>query len=564
MKEWKIKEIDDSLANLPEYPGFILKLLSMRAIRTEEEINDFLNPDYGKLHDPFLFQDMQKSVERIRAAIDKSERICIYADYDADAITAAVVIFLALQKLGVEADCYIPDRFTEGYGMNLDAINKIKDKGVGLIITVDCGTNAVEEAKHCKDLGIDLIITDHHEVTGELPQAYALINPKNPQDLYPYPYLTGVGVAYKLVQALFSGITYHVTRNIPEGWEKWLLDLVAIGTVADCQSLTMENRILVSFGLKVLSKTRRTGLRALLTLAAVNLDKVDAYTLGFIIAPRINAAGRIKHADLAFQLLVSNNQTEAEKLAIELNSLNSHRQGLTEQILSEAKEQVEIISDKKILLASGSNWPKGVVGLVAGKLAEEYCRPVLIMERGEVYATGSARSVANFNMVEALGFSKDLLSKYGGHNQAAGFTLPTNNIGALYQKLLEYAESINFTNGQPILEADAVMEGSELTWENFDYLKKFGPFGVGNPKPKFVGYGLTLTDFRLVGSKNQHLKLIVGFGGHVLEAMAFGKSFLQTQLKKGQVLDMVFELDANEWNGNKKLQLKIVDLKIKS
>ncbi len=548
-KQWITKKIETETQSLPEYPALILKLLALRGITEEEKIREFLEPDYLKLHDPFLFKDMQKAVERIRTAIAKNEKITVYADYDADAITACTVLYLTLRKLGATVDVYIPDRFSEGYGLNSEAIKSICGKS-NLIITVDCGINAVEEALICRSSGVDLIITDHHEVVGELPEAHAIINPKNPHDSYPFAYLTGVGVAFKLVQALDLN-----------GWEKWLLDLVALGTVADCQSLSGENRILVSFGLKVLPKTKWAGMKALLASAALKSEKFDAFTLGFILAPRINAAGRIKHADIAFKLLIAEDANEAEILAKELDELNKHRQMLTEQITSEAKAQVELISDKKVLLAVGSDWPKGVVGLVAGRLAEEFNRPVLALSMSDGLAVGSGRSVASFDLVSALNFAKETLIKYGGHTQAAGFTLAADNIGAFHQKLLVYAENINLTIEDPVLSIDAEVRPEDITWENLEYLEKFGPFGFGNPKPKLLGLRFEVRGLRLVGAQNQYLKLQVRFGDHNLEAIAFNQGFLASTLKIGSEIDAVFELTANEWNGNKEMQLKIIDIR---
>ncbi|MBI3952555.1 MAG: single-stranded-DNA-specific exonuclease RecJ [Candidatus Doudnabacteria bacterium] len=564
MREWKIGDQDNlKILNLPQYPAFILKLLALRGLVDEEKIRDFLDPDYNKLHDPFLFKDMQKAADRIWKAIGKQEQVTIYADYDADAITAASVVFLALKKAGAKVAAYIPDRFTEGYGLNPEAIGKIGQTETKLIITVDCGTNAAQEAKLCQELGIDLIITDHHEITGELPKAFALINPKNPADNYAFSFLTGVGVAYKLVQALSVAPTMRSGQPaMAAGWEKWLLDLVAIGTVADCQSLTGENRILVSFGLKVLKKTKWPGLSALMKVAGVNPEKIDAFALGFLLAPRINAAGRIAHANAAFELLTSQNPSEAEAYALQLNDLNQHRQMLTQQILSEAKAQVEMSLDKKVLVACGDNWPKGVVGLVAGKLAEEYCRPVLVLEKGEVYATGSGRSAANFDLVAALNFCKDHLYKYGGHTQAAGFTLTIQNLDLFHQKMLEYAESINYVSSPAAIELDAVIKPSDLNWTNFDFIQQFGPFGYGNHKPKFASYGLNILDYRLVGNASQHLKMKLGLGQHTLDAIAFNQGFLASKLTIGGNIDAAFELSANEWNGNKSLELKILDIKL--
>lgn len=559
-KKWVIKETKAEQVILPEYPAIVGRLLALRGLTTEESISEFLNPDYTKLYDPFIFQDMKKACARIWQAIENREKIVIYADYDADAITACSVMYLSLKKLGGIVDYYIPDRFTEGYGINQEAIKKIKDDGAGLVITVDCGINAVEETGLCNSLGMDIVITDHHELTGELPAAYSIINPKNPHDKYPFPYLTGVGVAYKLVIALYSDSSRLQSKNIPIGWEKWLMDFVAIGTVADLQSLTSENRTIVSFGLKVLNKTRWPGIKALLDAAGIYPGKLDTYSMGFIIAPRINAAGRIKHADIAFRLLISENILEAQNLAIELNDLNSHRQMLTEQILSEARAQVELTPDKKVLLAAGQNWPKGVVGLVAGKLVEEFGKPVLVMEKGESMATGSGRSTSNFDLVAALTYAKPLLSKYGGHTQAAGFTLPVENIDSLHQKLLEYAEAHQLDNTEPVLELDAELMIEQINWDTYGYLERFAPFGFGNPKPKFASYNFVINDYRLIGAQNQHLKLKVGKDGKYFDAIAFRQGFLFSKIKPGMKIDLAYELDCNEWNGSKDLQLKIIDI----
>ncbi len=564
-KRWKLKEPKaDNLPNLPEYPALILRLLALRGITDPEAIRDFLNPDYAKLYDPYLFRDMQKAVERIESAIANQETIAIYADYDADAVTACAVAYLALQKLGGKLIYYIPDRFSEGYGISVDGIKQLHAKGAKVVITVDCGINARAEAQVCQELGMDLIITDHHELIGELPEAFAVINPKNPHDNYPAQVLTGVGVAYKLVQALFSRNKKQETRNM-EGWEKWLLDLVAIGTVADLQNLTGENRILVSFGLQVLPKTRWPGLRALIRVVGIEGQKFDTFTLGFILAPPINAAGRIRHADVAFQLLIAADEIQAEKLAAEVIELNRLRQMLTDQVLSEARALAETNLDKKIILVSGDEWPKGVVGLVAGKLMEEYNRPVLVVSVDpDGVATGSARSTSEFNIVAALGHAREHLQRYGGHAQAAGLTAHRDTLEALHQKLLEHAENLNLVLSDPVLYIDAEVAPADITWPNLEFIEKLAPFGTGNPKPKLLGFGLEVIDYRPVGNASQHLKLKVKYGEHQLESIAFNQGFLATRLTVGSKFDAVFELTANEWNGNRTMQLKIIDIKLEN
>lgn len=563
MKRWKLKDQqDDKVLDLPEYPRLILQLLAIRGTNEPEKIEEFLHPDYEKLHSPFLFRDMEKAVARIARALEEKEKIFIYADYDADALTAAAVVFRSLQKLGTTPACYIPDRFSEGYGISKQGLEKIKAGGGKLVITVDCGTNAVIETEFAESLGLELIITDHHEITGELPQAFALINPKNEADNYPFLHLTGVGVAFKLAQALFQKLKAQSSKlKIAEGWEKWLLDLVAIGTVADCQSLTGENRILVSFGLKVLGKTRWPGLRALLESSGIG-ERFDTYTVGFVLAPRINAAGRILHAGTAFDLLVADNKTEAGRLAQELNKLNVHRQTITDQILSEASNQAEMILDKKILLVSDNDWPKGVIGLVAGRLLEKYNRPSLVLEKTEEQATGSARSGNGFDIVAGLAHAREFLTRFGGHRQAAGFSLPAAKIDLFYAKLLEYAESIDFEPEEPELVIDCELEPQDISWENYEFLEKFAPFGIGNPKPRFLGRNLAVENARIVGADGKHLKLVLIWQNRRLEAIAFNQGFHLNNLPAGRKLDIVFELDANEYNGRKDLQLKVVDLRI--
>ncbi|MGE5392869.1 MAG: single-stranded-DNA-specific exonuclease RecJ [Candidatus Saccharibacteria bacterium] len=562
-RKWAVKPLPEFNAeDFPEYPALIRRLLAVRQFREKGQIEKFLNPNYEELHSPFLFKDMGKAVERIWQAIQSGEKIAIYADYDADAITACSVMYLALKKLGAVVDYYIPDRFSEGYGMNPEAIGKIAERDAKLIITVDCGINAVGETAAANRAGMDVIITDHHEVTGPLPEAFAIINPKNPLDSYPFPYLTGVGVAFKLVQALFSDSVRLTAANAVPGWEKWLLDLVAIGTVADCQTLLGENRILVSFGLKVIAKTKWLGLRALLEISGISQRPIDTYVLGFMVAPRINAAGRIKHADIAFRLLITGDPAEASAYAQELNSLNVRRQELTERVLSEAREQIELIIEKRVLLAAGQDWPKGVVGLVAGRLAEEYGRPVLVMEKGEEFATGSARAAGSFDLVAALNYSKDLLSKYGGHTQAAGFTLPVGNIPVFHQKLLEYADTSSAADPDPVLELDAELFGDDVNLENFDIIDRFGPFGFGNPRPKFACFGADILELRLVGADNRHLKLTLGIGGRPVAAIAFNQGFLGPKLALGRPINVAAELSANEWNGNREIQLRVIDIQV--
>lgn len=554
-KIWKIKSRTKQ--------NFVEQLLENRGFAGAASAAEFLEPQYAGLHDPFLFKDMRKACERIWQAIENSEKILIYSDYDADAITANAVVYRGLQALGAAAEIYIPDRFTEGYGLNPEAFEKIKAAGVSVVITVDCGTNSTLEAEICKTAGIDLIITDHHELTGAQPRAFALINPKLPGEQYPYHEITGVGVAFKLVCGIFS---YRERHPLPEGYEKWFLDLVAIGTVADCHSLLGENRILVKYGLKVLAKTKWTGLAALLEASGLK-DKalsggLDTYVLGFVIAPRINAAGRIEHASIAFDLLATDDRAKAAELAARLEQLNSRRQALTENVMSEARIQLEQISDRKILLAAGSDWPKGVVGLVAGKLVEEFARPVLVLEKGELECTGSARSISSFNVVDALASARHVLVRFGGHAAAAGFTLKTEHVEVFYKSLLDYAEA-NMPDGEAakILELEAELAPEEINLDNLAAIEKFEPFGVDNLRPRFALCNAEVVGFTAVGKDQKHLQLTVAARGKQFKCIGFGFGKAAAGLRLGDKIDLAFEFLGEVWNGAKLLKLKLVDFR---
>jgi len=493
------------------------KLLAARNLRETDDIESFLDPRYEKLHDPMQMSGMRAAVDRIKNAISQNQQITVYADYDADAVTAAAVLLRYFQHSNYKrVDFYIPDRFAEGYGVNPEAVKLLKERGTDLIITVDCGINAVESVDIANELGLDVIITDHHQLTGEIPKAAAVVNPHQPNDTYPCKDLTGVGVAFKLVQAL--------SDNDP--WIKWLLDIVAIGTVADCQSLLYENRILVKWGLFVLQKTRWIGLKKLLEAAGINAGPYDTYQIGFIIAPRINAAGRIDSADIALKLLLTDDAAEAELLADKLDELNRQRQAHTERILSEAREQVLALGDKKILLAAGEGWHRGIVGLVAGKLTEEFYRPVLVMEKTATEAVGSARSIGNFNIVEAISASSEILVKYGGHPQAAGFTLKSEHIELFHKNLLEYAEqTLTEEDLSPTLHYDAEIELKDINDSLLALLEKFAPFGQGNPRPRFKIKELRIKNIRAIGNEGKHLRLGLESENQIIGSVGFNLGF---------------------------------------
>jgi single-stranded-DNA-specific exonuclease len=567
MKIWKLKpNIPTELEEVyKDYPVLLRQLLFDRGLKEPEEIKKFINADYTTgLNSPFLFRDMEKAVNRIWQAIENKEKITIYGDYDADAITANAVLRQAFNYLGADCESYIPDRFLEGYGVNLDALKKIKEHGSKVIITVDCGTNSVDAAEWCKENNIDLIITDHHEIIGNLPNALALINPKNQDDNYPDDQIVGVGVAFKLAQALLTSEKRKEKREkFIEGYEKWLLDLVAIGTVADCHKLIGENRIFVKYGLKVLAKTKWVGLRALMDLAKLDPAKqpLDTYSLGFVIAPRLNAAGRLEHANIALELLLENDPLKAKIQAQNIEEINLRRQEITARIMSEAREKAQGILHRKVLVLMGESWHKGVVGLVAGKLAEEFYKPTIVLEKGEFEATGSARSAGEFNVVEALKYSGQHLIRYGGHKQAAGLTLQTENFEIFYQSVLDFAEKNMEEDDGPVLYLDAELSAEDLQFATYNLIASLEPFGVGNPKPKFLLKNAKILSKRAVGQKAQHLQMKISLGNRQISCIAFNFGPKDSSLQIGQELDLACELLQDDWNGNTQLKLRIIDIR---
>ncbi len=567
-KVWKVAPTikEELIDQFPEINSIVLQLLFNREINTSEKIDRFLNPDYEKdLHDPFLFKEMDKAVARILKAVESKEKIIVYGDYDADGVTSSAIIVELLKALGNEPKVYIPFRETEGYGLNLPAAKELIKNGVHLLITVDCGISNKEEVNLLMTSGVDVIITDHHHQPVELPQPLAIINPQLEKEEYPFKNLAGCGVAFKLVQAVLKRQKDYPINQLESGFEKWLLDLVAIGTIADIQPLLGENRVLVKYGLIVLQKTKRLGLLKLIEKMSSNLTQIDERVVGWQISPRLNAAGRLNHASSAYQLLVTDEATEAERLAQELNQTNQERQQLTDKINLEARGLLGEVKDQKILITVGENWPTGIVGLVAGRLTDEFHRPSLVISKYNGEIIGSGRSIAEFNIIEAIEKCHDFLSRYGGHAQAAGFTIKDENSLKLFiEKITKLAAAeLNHKEITPILEVDAEVKLEEVDWNLFEELEKFIPFGEGNPKPRFLAKDLTVAETQSLGQNGKHLRLMVNHTTPIIrKTIGFCFGDWCAKIKRGDKLDMIFEVDINEWNGNRELQLKIIDLKI--
>ncbi|PIR92074.1 single-stranded-DNA-specific exonuclease RecJ [Candidatus Falkowbacteria bacterium CG10_big_fil_rev_8_21_14_0_10_44_15] len=613
MQRWRVadnKASENTIKNNPEVNPVVLRLLAGRGL-SAEQIKKFLEPSYAQeLHDPFLFKQMKEAVELIFKHLQAGNKIVVYGDYDADGICSTAIMHKTLSFLATpgktepaaKIDIYIPDRASEGYGLKKSAIKNLAKAGAKLIITVDNATRNVEEVEYGKSLGLDIIITDHHEPGDILPDCL-IINPKVNGEQYPFLGLAGCGVAFKVAQALLTspptpllkeGEGNHSSRTMSpspyqgegrgEVFIKWLLDLVAIGTIADLVPLIDENRVLVKYGLVVLNKTSRLGLKKLIAVARSGVDKngnnreIDSWQVGFQLAPRLNAAGRLNHANNAYELLVTENEAEADKIAQQLNATNQERQRLTEEIFQYADTQVN--QEDKILFAVDPNltpdpspyegegrnapWPAGVMGLVAGKLTEKYYRPALAVtdKGGEI--VGSGRSIAEFDVTAMLEECAEWLANFGGHKQACGFTLKSREMLAPFLAKAKKiaAEKLAGVELAPTLNIDLAVSFSDINEELYAALQQLRPFGVGNPQPKFLTANLLVVNMLNMGADGQHLKLKLQAENKILlDAVAFSASEEWKRIKVGDKIDLVYYIDRNEWNGRREMQLKIVDLK---
>ncbi|MFN3301431.1 MAG: single-stranded-DNA-specific exonuclease RecJ [Patescibacteria group bacterium] len=558
---WQIApKIDQEFRNrFPEIHQLILQLLWNRGLRTQEEIDEFLLPDYSNdLHNPFLFKDMEKVVERIKKAVVEGEKITIYGDYDTDGVCATAILYLTLEKIGANVSYYLPDREKEGYGLNKEAIKKIIQTGTKLIITVDCGITNFEEIDFINKLGAKIIVTDHHLPLDNLPQALFIINPWVKDEKYPFKYLSGTGVAFKLIQALLKRIEFPNS----EAFEKWLLDLVAIGSVADNVPLIGENRTLVKYGLIVLNKTPRPGLRHLIKIAGINLGELDTRAIGFQIASRLNAAGRVDHASLALEMILTKEIKKAEGLAERLHRFNESRQKKMEMTFNDIKKKVGQSPLDKIIIAYKENLPIGLLGLISHRLTETYNRPSILITIGDDEIKGVGRSINEFNLIEAFKKIDRFFLRYGGHAKAAGFTLKEKNINLLKEFIEEIKKiadvQLKDLDIRPKILIDSEVNLEEITWPLYEEIKKFEPFGEKNPVPIFLARNLIIEAIENVGRNNQHLKIIIN-GGRKMIYFGIGNKF--NYLKRGEKIDVVFQLGETQWDGLKELEFRILDLK---
>jgi single-stranded-DNA-specific exonuclease len=559
-KRWLVKltitqEANDALA---VFSPIMRQVLFNRGYATEARAKAYLQGEADFNPSPFQMTGIQATVDRIRYAIDHRESIAIYGDYDVDGVTATALMVQALRALGGNVQGYIPNRFDEGYGLNNEALDNLKTKGVKLVISVDCGIRSPDEAAFAKAIGLDVIISDHHQpADGNLPPAFAVVNPKQIGDIYPDKDLAGVGVAYKIVQAVMESI-----REIPEGFRTDdLLDLVALGTVADLAPLTGENRILVRKGLQQMHATTRQGLFSLANVAGQDLRKANAQTIGFILGPRLNAAGRLESALAAYDLLITRDVKIAGELAQQLNNQNRNRQEITRKIQAEAEAMV-LADDPSanLFFAIHPDFNAGVVGLAASRLVETYYRPAVVGQISSETTRCSCRSIPEFHITEALDQCKDLLIRHGGHAAAAGFTVRNENLEALEERLKSLAT--NTLRGQDLrqtLNADAEISFSELKAELLQQLESLQPTGYGNPEAVFISRNVRVTNARTVGAEDNHLKLVLTDGRVTFDAIGFRLGFLRPDLPLR--VDVLYTFESNEFNGRKTMQLNLKDVK---
>jgi single-stranded-DNA-specific exonuclease len=561
-RRWEMfPKIPDEISELlQDFKPFYRQLLYNRGLTTREQAEAYLMGQTDEDTHPFLLKDMPAVVERLHTAVTGGELVAVYGDYDVDGVTATVLLVELLQAAGARVEPYIPNRFDEGYGLNNDALDALQSRGVRLVVTVDCGVRSPGEAAHAREMGLDLIITDHHHPGPELPAATAIINPRQPGDEYPFKELAGVGLAYKLAQA------YLESYPIPgTGDEKWL-DLVTLGTVADLAPLWGENRQLVSAGLsKMRAGFTRQGLLSLANSAEVTSEKMNSWTIGFTLAPRLNAAGRLESALDAYQLLITTNPDEAGLLAQKLSKRNWERQQITRQIQAKAIELAfKDEPDPMLLIAVDPEFNEGVVGLAAARLVEAYYRPAIVARRGPDSTRASCRSIPEFHITAALDACADLLVKHGGHKVAAGFTVMNENFDPLVARLRALvAEQLAGKDLRPCLLYDYDLPLNLLTVEKekevMGFMQRLQPFGLGNPEPLFVSRNLKVSKARTIGRDNSHLKLTVSGLGRTFEAIAFRQGHWLNQ--KFDQVDLLYTLEYNEFNANTTLQLNVKDIK---
>jgi single-stranded-DNA-specific exonuclease len=588
--KWILKDSNDAAAaqaisDISESLGIhpiVAKLLYNRGYTDIEAVKKFIGMESEMLCNPFEMKDIEKGIERIRLAIERKEKITIYGDYDVDGVTSVCTVYLYLKSKGANVDYYIPNRSGEGYGVSAPAINLIKEQGTTLIVTVDTGTTANEEVEYAKSLGIDFVITDHHECHGDIPNACAVINPHRPDCNYPFKELAGVGVVFKLISAYEERVYNKSRKDAALTVFSKYADLVAIGTIADVMPIKDENRIIVSYGLRMLENTDRPGITALIDASSSKdsqrndrrkkRSKITSGFVGYTLAPKINAAGRIKSATVAVELFLADNQNDAEKIAEELCLANKERQNEENKIMAEAYEKIEKnnLSSNAVIVLDADTWHHGVIGIVSSRITEKFSRPsILVSFEGNEGATpspddigkGSGRSIKGLNLVDALCYCSDHLVKFGGHELAAGLSVTRSELDAFTKKINEYADNnLKEEDFIPSLEADCVIEPENININLALQLQQLEPYGVGNPIPTFIVRDVWVKEISPI-SEGKHTKLVIGNENISVTAMYFSNSPDTLNIYVGDKIDAFFNIDINEWLGRRNVQLIIRDIK---
>lgn len=554
---WKIKKIDENLVkrymNEFNITEFTAKLLIAKEIG-ESKVDNYLNPHISKLYDPYLLEDMNKMVERIIQAKEKNEKVAIYGDYDVDGITSITLMYSFLKDLGLKVEYYLPDRQEEGYGLNKNAILLLKEKGTALIITVDCGISAVEEVEYANSLGLDVCITDHHECSQVLPNAYSIVNPKRPDSKYPFNSLAGVGVSFKVLTAITKRL------NMPEEAYLKYLDITAVGTIADIVPLIDENRIITANGLKMLQETKNEGLKALMKVAKIT--KVDSDNVSFGLAPRINASGRMADATVAVKMLLSTNQVEAYNYAKVLDEQNTLRQEVEKSIYDQAVERIEHenLAKKRSIVIEGNQWHQGVIGIVASKLTEKYLKPVILLTCDNEKAKGSGRIPQGISLYDALTECKEYLTAFGGHELAAGLTIENSNILKFKEKFEATIKAMKPDEFTRNIEVDFEINKKSMTLDTINEIERLAPFGQKNKRPVFVYKNLKVISVSTL-KENKHLKFKLQGDNFTTDAIFFKAGDRRDEVTLGDKIDVVFTMGVNEFMGYKNIQFLVVDFK---
>ena len=561
--EWHIskedKKLQSELSKGLNISPILAQLLINRETKEVPSARKFLKADLKDLRDPYIFQDMEKAVEKILRAINNNERILIYGDYDVDGLTSVALLFTILRKFTTNLYYYIPNRFQEGYGLNEEAIDILFKNNIKLIITVDCGINSISEIEKANNYSINVIVTDHHQPRKSLPSALAIINPKCDTN-YPFKELAGVGVSFKVAQALYS----KLKKNQDDLWS--LLDYVALGSIADSVPFIDENRILIKYGLRALNQTNKEGLKALIMESGVNYGNLGTKEVNFALAPRINAAGRLGDPKLALELLLTDSEYKAKYLSQKLSEINKRRREIGDNILKEARKFASIQvkeEDNKVLVLESENWNQGVIGIIASRLVDEFNRPAIIISKKNGIAKGSGRSIKGFHLYNVLESCQDILINFGGHELAAGITMESNKIPEFKLRINEISQNfIKEDDLSPELKIDTQISLSDINFGLIKDISVLEPFGIGNPQPVFCSYKNIISDWRLVGGKREHLKIRIKEENRTLEGIGFKLSKIGKQIfSENKVVDLAFNIELNKWNGTENLQLNIKDIK---